>query len=65
MGSSSKPTITVAPVVVNAEKDSKNASVTEMLGSAASKKGNAPALPITVQNNTTIKKPSRALSSCL
>ena len=27
--------------------------------------GSAPALPITVQNKTTIKKPSRAFNSCL
>ncbi len=44
-------------------EDSKNALVTEMFGFADKRNGIAPALPITVQKRTTIRKPSRAFNS--
>ena len=59
LGKSSKPTITVAPVVVNAETDSNTASTKEICNSLENIKGADPERPNTVQNKTTTKKPSR------
>ncbi|KMQ84198.1 hypothetical protein RF55_18216 [Lasius niger] len=64
LGNESSPTSVVAPVVVNPEKDSKKASVSDKLGRSENRNGNAPTLPSTVQNSTTIRKPSRGFSSC-
>ena len=57
------PSITVAPVVVSPENDSKKASVTVMLGCSSNIRGMAPTLASTDQNRATIKKPSRARKS--
>ncbi|MNV47481.1 hypothetical protein D3C71_1393510 [compost metagenome] len=64
LGNESNPTKVVAPVVVKPENDSKKASVSDRLGRSENKNGNAPTLPSTVQNSTTIKKPSRGFNSC-
>ena len=65
LGSLSKPIILVAPVVVNPEKDSKNAEAIVKSGSSNKINGIAPKLPITTQKATTIKNPSRDRSSSL
>ena len=65
IGKSSIPTMTVAPVVVRPDIDSKNASVTDIAGSADMSSGRDPKLARTVQNRTTMTKPSRIRrSSC-
>ena len=57
------PIKTVAPVVVSPDIASKKASVNDIAGSGASRKGIAPNPARTVQNRTTIRKPSRSLGS--
>ena len=65
IGKSSIPTRTVAPVVVRPDIDSKNASVTDIAGSADVSSGREPKVAKTVQNRTTMTKPSRIRrSSC-
>ena len=65
IGNSSIPTRTVAPVVVRPDIDSKNASVTDIAGSVDMSSGREPKLARTVQNRTTMTKPSRIRrSSC-
>ena len=59
MGSSSSPTITVAPVAVRPEMDSKIASVGLRCSASLRVKGSAPYSPNTVQNSEVIRKPSR------
>ena len=59
IGKSSIPTRTVAPVVVKPDIDSKNASVNDIAGSADMSRGREPKLARTVQNRTTMTKPSR------
>ncbi len=63
IGSSSRPTSTVAPVVVNPETASNTASVNVRSGLSEISSGTAPARPSTIQNIETIKKPSRTRSS--
>ena len=63
-GNESNPVKVVAPVVVKPENDSKNASVTDKFGFSEKINGNAPTLPSTVQNKTTIRNPSFAFNSC-
>jgi len=55
--------MTVAPVVVSADMDSKTASTKEICSSSENKKGTDPDIPSTVQNKTTTKKPSRRRNS--
>ena len=62
-GNSSKPVMTVPPVVVKAENDSNTDSEKLRSGCSSKMKGTAPNPPNTIQNKTTIKKPSRARSS--
>jgi len=57
--------ITVAPVVVHPEIDSKKASIKLRDSCASSIKGIAPKRLRTNQNKTTIKKPSLVLMSLL
>ena len=65
IGKSSSPIRTVAPVVVRPDIDSKNASVTDIAGSTDKISGKEPKLARTVQNKTTMTKPSRIRrSSC-
>ena len=65
IGKSSIPTSTVAPVVVRPDIDSKNASVIDISGTADISSGREPKLARTVQNRTTMTKPSRIRrSSC-
>ena len=65
IGKSSIPIRTVAPVVVRPDIDSKNASVTDIAGFADMSSGREPKLARTVQNRTTMTKPSRIRrSSC-
>ena len=65
LGSVSKLSMTVAPVVVKPENDSKNAEARFMSMSELIRNGIAPTLPSAAQNNTTIKKPSRTFKSVL
>ncbi len=62
-GSQSMPVMTVAPVVVRPERDSKMASVMLISGVAERAKGRAPEKPRPTQNSTTTIKPSRRRSS--
>ncbi len=57
------PVITVAPVVVSPDMDSKTASVIDKFGSWERNSGSAPNSPSTVQNSTTTTNPSRSRSS--
>ena len=57
------PTMTVAPVVVSPEIDSKTASATDILSWLAVMNGIAPDSPSTNQNDTTTRKPSRSFNS--
>lgn len=64
-GNSSRPTMTVAPVVVSAEIDSKTASTKDICSSCENMNGVEPDMPKTVQNKTTTKNPSLKRSSRL
>ena len=55
--------MTVPPVVVKPENDSNTDSEKLRSGCSSKMKGTAPNPPNTIQNKTTIKKPSRARSS--
>ena len=57
--------MTVAPVVVKPDKDSKKALVIEISICDDKTNGIAPNEARTVQNKTTIKKPSRSRNSFL
>jgi len=63
-GNVSIPEITVAPVVVSPERDSKTASVRDSSRPGASMNGIHPIVPRTVQNNVTTRNPSLVWSSC-
>ena len=65
LGSSSRPEITVAPVVVKPESDSNRASIKLRLGASESISGRAPKVLSTNQKNTVTMKPSRVRSSPL
>jgi hypothetical protein len=58
------PRITVAPVVVSPDRDSKMESVTDRSGSGESQNGQRAGQPEPTQNSTTTRKPSRRRSSC-
>ena len=64
-GRTLRPTITVAPLAVSPDMDSKIAPTGDKCKVSASAKGSAPNNPSTVQNREEIRKPSRILSSCL
>ena len=59
----SRPTITVAPVVVSPEIDSKIDSRGDNCRLSVSAKGSAPNSPSTTQNREVMRKPSRMRSS--
>ena len=58
-GRSSRPAITVAPVVVRPDTDSNNASARDSGTASLVRKGTEPKLPRTIQNNAVTRKPSR------
>jgi len=62
-GSVSKPEITVAPVVVRPDNDSKMASVMDNSTDEERMNGRLPAVPSTAQNSVTMRNPSRVPSS--
>ena len=64
LGKSSRPVITVAPVVVNPETDSNTASVMDSDGASANNSGKDPNALNTSQNKAVIKKPSRVRNVC-
>ncbi len=63
LGKYSRPVITVAPVVVQPDRDSKKASAKSSPGLSAIINGRVPANPRVSQNSAAIRKPSRVRSS--
>ncbi len=64
-GKSSSPEITVAPVVVSPDIDSKNASLKDIINTSESKNGIVANSDNTNQKLTTTRIPSRILNSFL